>query len=82
MIKVLLLVSIIALHFFRESYVVLLSVTVIDERLQQWLNIELFITLTLWGMLIVVRLRQYLKAHLPILVTLSGRVMEVRLLHL
>ena len=77
-IKVLLLVSIIALQPLRESYTVFPSATMISMRLLQPEKRALPISITLLGIVIVVRLLQYPKATSPMLVTLSGILMVVR----
>ena len=78
--SLLLLVSMIALHPFRESYIVFPSATIMEVRPLQLLKAEYSIFVTLFGMLMEVRLLQLEKAELPIFVTLSGIFMEERLL--
>ena len=79
-IKVLVLVSIMALQPSRESYIALPSSTTMEIRLLQPKKALPSILVTLWGIMMEVRLLQLLKADFPIFVTLSGIVMEVRLL--
>jgi hypothetical protein len=80
-IKVLLLVSTIALHPLRESYMLLPSSTIMVVRLLQRWKTPSPILDTLLGIVMMVRMLQPSKAESPIVVTFSGRVMAVRLLH-
>ena len=79
-IKVLLLVSMMALHPLRESYMVFPVATMMLVRLLQPEMTLLPILVTLAGMVIEVRLLQAENAYSPILVTPSEMVREVRLL--
>ena len=81
MIKVLLLVSMIALQSLRESYFRLLLSTVIVVIPQHPSKGFVPMLVTLPGIFILIRLQQSLKALSPILVRLPGRVILARLLH-
>ena len=76
-IRVLVAVSIIALQFSRESYVVLPLSTTIVVREEQYSNAKSPMLVTELGMVMEVR-EQLWNARLPMLVTELGRVMEVR----
>ena len=78
-IKVFVAVSIIALQLSRESYIELLSSTIIEVRPLQELNALLPMLITLLGMVTDVSLEQPENASYPMVVTLLGMVMEVRL---
>ena len=69
-ISVLEAVSIMALQFSRESYIVLLLSTSMEVREEQPLKAELSMLVTLLGIVTDVRPEQSLKAKLPMLVTL------------
>ena len=77
-IKVLLFVSIMALHPPRESYVVFPSATSMSMRPLHQAKAPLPMLVTLEGMVMVVRLLQLKKASSPILTTPLGIVMAVR----
>ena len=62
-------VSIIALHPFRESYLVLSASTAMLVKLSQPANALLPILVTLLGISMLVKLSQLENAELPILVT-------------
>ena len=65
-------VSIIALHPFRESYLVLPALTTILVKLSQLQNAETSMLVTLLGISMLVKLSQLENAETPILVTLLG----------
>ena len=76
--RVLVAVSIIALQFSRESYIVLPLFTTMEVREEQYLNAPSPMLVTEFGMAMEVREEQPLNALLPMLVTEFGMVMEVR----
>ena len=69
-IRVLEAVSIMALQFSRELYIVLLLSTTMEVREEQPLKAEPPMLVTLLGIVTDVRPKQSLKAKLPMLVTL------------
>ena len=77
-IRVLVAVSIIALQFSRESYIVLPLSTTMEVREVQPLNAPLPMLVTELGMVMEVREEHIENAPLPMLVTELGMVMEVR----
>ena len=77
-ISVLEAVSIMALQFSRESYIVLLLSTIMELREEQYANAHSPMLVTEVGMVTEVREEQLLNAHFPILVTELGMEMEVR----
>ena len=77
-IRVLVAVSIIALQFSRESYVVLPLSTTIAVRAEQPANAYRPMLVTELGMVIEVMEEQELNAPSPMLVTELGIVIEVR----
>ena len=77
-IRVLEAVSIIALQFSRESYIVLPLSTTMEVREVQPLNALLPMLVTELGMVMEVMDEQPSKAAHPMLVTELGMVMEVR----
>ena len=77
-IRVLEAVSIMALQFSRESYIVLPLSTNMEVREEQPLNAPVSMLLTELGMVREVREEQPLNALFPMLVTELGRVREVR----
>ena len=78
--KVLLLVSMIALQLFRESYAKLSVSTMMDVRLVQFLKRFPPMLVTLLGMVMEVRPLQLQKAREPMVVTLLGIITDVSLL--
>ena len=70
-------VSIIALQFSRESYIVLPASTIILVKLAQLENAEFPILVTLFGISILVKVAQNLNTPTSILVTLLGNSMLV-----
>ena len=77
-IRVFVAVSIMALQFSRESYIVLPLSTTMEVREEQQLNAPPPMLFTKLGKIMEVREEQPLNASYPMLVTELGRVMEVR----
>ena len=80
-IKALVLVSIIALQLFRESYLEFSLSTIIEVRPVQSRKAALPMLVTELGMVTEVRPVQISKALFPMLITELGMVTEVRLVH-
>lgn len=81
-IKTLVLVMMMALQLFRESYTVFSASTTICPKLSQPLNTLCPMEVTELGMVIVVRPSQSLNAPIPMEINELGRVIDVRLVQL